>query len=268
MDKLHFIQEQKEHPALGKVATLLLPSGHTVSIREQNGNDDDVLSSVVAGEDMVTPMNTFISGIIIKHDFDLPNENSISTKEVLNMPLRDKYFILMASRIFSISPVIKFKWDWKNNKPAVSYEEDLYPYLWDYNKPLPEPDDPDYFKYRILPYNSKEPFKELTLGQGKVIRYKWLDGHGEAYMVNLPDSKRSINTPLRARFIELKTEDGWIRISDFKDFKPIEMAKIREDIDKNDSAFDGLTDLRNPHTGEEVSIPLLSIPDFFFPHLI
>lgn len=266
-----FIQNQSSHPTYGKVAELLLPSRNTVTIREQTGNDDDVISSQGDSGDMSGPLNKFVASLIIKHSYDFPkNENTITANEVLNIPLRDKYFILMASRIFSISPTIKFTWDWRDARQPVHYEEDLVQYLPDFSQEnLPEPGDPDYFKYRVEPYTSQEAFRELTLGSGKNVRYKWLDGHGENYMLNLTDGQRSINTPLKARFIELKLEDGnWVKITDFGSFKPIEMSEIRADIEKWDKSFDGLTDIQNPYTKEVISIPLLSIPDFFFPRQI
>jgi len=268
--KLPFTQREDQHPLYGRVADLLLPSGYKVTIREQDGGDDDVISSYLSQDDMTGPINRFLAGLIIGHDFDfLPKKNVVKPVEIRDLLLRDKYFILMASRIFSISESIIFNWDWKNGKPPVSYEEDLVPYLWDYNKPFPEPGTPGYFKYMIEPYPEKQvKTRELELSKEKRLRYGYLDGHGENYLMKLSDSERSINSGLKARGIEIFDNNEWVPIKNFKGFKTWEMAKIRDDVDKFDKQFDGMTDIKNPHTNEIVSIPLLSITDFFFPREI
>lgn len=264
-----FIQEVSENPLYGKLATLLLPSGSTVTIREQNGDDDDIISSFMTGQDSVGPINRFVAAIIIKHDYNFADKSGVLTaKEVLNIPLRDKYFILMASRIFSISPSIKFNWDWQNDRPEVPYEEDLVQYMWDYKKEFPQIGDPAYFKYRIQPYQEHKSNIEVDLSSGKKIRFYLLDGNGESYIMGLPDSQKSINTPIRARRLELFDNGNWMKVESFKVFKSYEMAELRDAINTYDKTFDGLTDLNNPYTNEVVSIPLLSIPDFFFPREI
>lgn len=272
MEKLPpFLQSVQEHPVHGRLATLLLPSGNSVVIREQNGNDDDVISSMDSSKSQATPFNRFIAGIICEQTFPfVDHEKSITPKEVLEMPLRDKYYILMASRAFSISPILKFQWDWRDGKAPVHYEEDLTPYLPNYKEELPEPQEPGYFKYRIEPYLHTNPFREISLQSGKKVKYKWLDGHGEVYMLNLPEDKANINTQLRSRFIQLYDDKTgqWFDVHDFRAFNSRDMQEIRFDIEENDKPFDGLTDIKNPYSGNIVAIPLLSIPDFFFPRQI
>ena len=269
-ENYHFIQSQTTHPIHGKLADLLLPCGTKVTIREQNGNDDDVISSPGSDKDLSLPLNKFIAGLILKHDFNFKSKEVITMKEVLDIPLRSKYFILLASRIFSISPTIKFRWDWKNGKPPVAYEEDLTVYLWDYNRDFPSEMDPDYFSERIQPYppSNFDKYRELELSSGKKIRYKYLDGHGENYLLGLSENERAINSPLKARELNIWLEGDWSPVTNFKDFKNYEMSEIRRDIDINDKPFDGFTNITNPYNGEALQIPLLSIPDFFFPREI
>ena len=271
MEKLPFIQEVGESTTDGKLATLITPSKATVTIREQNGSDDDVISAV-SQKDESTPFNNFIAGIIVDQNFDFVSmKGPITVKQVLDMPLRDKYFILMASRAFSISPILKFQWDWKDGRPPVSYEEDLTQYLPNFSKEdLPKPGEPGYFKYRVEPYESTGVYYEFDLISGKRVRYKMLDGHGENYILKLPENQANINTQLRARFIELffKNSQEWIKVEDFKVFSTRDMAEIRAHVEKYDKSFDGLTDIQNPYTKATLTIPLLSIPDFFFPRQI
>jgi len=249
---------------------LLLPSGNTVTIREQNGNDDDIISSFISGDEMIGPINRFLAGLIVDHSFEgFKSKSTILPTEILELLLRDKYFILMASRIFSISDTIIFSWDWKNGKPPVKYEEELLPYLWDYNKEFPQPGDPEYFKYRIAPYTEqKTDTKELVLKSGKKVRYGFLNGHGENYLLNIADDNRTINAGLKARGLELWQDGEWIKVENFKEFKAYEMASLRDSIEKEDKQFDGLTDITNPYSGEVLAVPMLSIQDFFFPREI
>jgi hypothetical protein len=268
-EKFHFIQEVSENPLYGKLATVILPSGSTVTIREQNGDDDEIISSFITGNDPVGPINRFVAALVLKHNYKFSDKSDVLTpKEVLNIPLRDKYFILMTSRIFSISDNIKFNWDWQNGRPEVPYEEDLLQYMWDYNKEFPYQGDIDYFKHRIQPYPENQACIEVNLSSGKKVRYYLLDGHGESYIMGLADSDKSINTPIRARRLEIFDNGNWMKVESFKVFKSYEMAELRDSINTYDKPFDGLTDLHNPYTNETVSIPLLAIPDFFFPREI
>ena len=75
------------------------PSGHVVTIREQNGADDDILSNPA---DAATLMNLskFVASIVVKSDYT--QSGRLTVDQVQNMPTLDRYCILINSRIFSL----------------------------------------------------------------------------------------------------------------------------------------------------------------------
>lgn len=274
-----FIKNVSNHELYGRTYEVLLPCGSKVTLREQNGNDDDVISSFNKGEVESTSFNRFVAGLVVDNNFPFVKTpgKSLSVKEVLQMPLNSKYFIIMVSRIFSLGEMLYFEWDWKDGNKPVPYEDDLTQYLWDYEITFPEPGDPIYNKERIKPYTitkdsegNIEYHRQFTLKTGKTIKYDLLNGHGENYLLKLPVDKRTANSTIKARNTCLWVEEkgDWVKIENFKFFTPREMAEIRAGILDTDPSFEGLTTIENPVNGESSQLPLLHIPDFFFPREI
>lgn len=272
-----FIKNVQKDPSHGHLYDLLLPCGNKVTIREQNGNDDDIISSFNKGEIESNPFNRFVASLIVKHDFPFTKNEKLSINDVLQIPLRSKYFIIIASRIFSIGETLIFEWDWKNGDKPVEYEDNLSDYLWDYEITFPEPGDPLYHKERIKPYTKRKEEgvdaehifdRVFELNSGKIVKFNLMNGKGENYLLKLPIEKRSANAELKARDLSIWIEDKYIKIETFKGFTSREMAEIRRVVDSQDSVFDGLTTIENPYSGEESQLPLLHIPDFFFPREI
>lgn len=269
-NQFEFIQGVSKDSTFGNLAELLLPSGHAIVIREQNGNDDDVLSSFTKDDLDSNAINRFVAGIIIKNTYKwAKTEGRMNDKDVLNIPLRDKYFIIMASRIFSLGDILKFDWDWKDGNNLVSYEQDLTGFLWNYNKDFPfNPSDEGYFKERIKPYSkdlTESSVRTFTLRSGKEVQYTLLNGNGENFLLKLPVEKRTVNAGLKARKLKLNVEGTWQDVVNFSSFSPKDMADIRKDIETYDSQFDGIIQIENPNTGQVMDLPLMNIPDFFFP---
>lgn len=263
MDNLKKLKE-----AYGDVIELVGPSGFKYTIRQQTGEDDDIISNTSNALDG-TAVNEFVQVIVIKTD--MTPTGRLSLEDVLKMKLCDKYFIIIASRIFSIGQVAKFNYEWSKGL-IVEYEEDLEKYIWDYSdteKEFPEPGHKGYFKYRIKPHKfGKDYTREFTLVTGKRIKYDFVNGYGEKYLMLLPEDKLSKNQELFARNIFLFLNTDWVKIENFKNFTPKEMAEIRKDIFHNDPVLEIYTDLENPSTKEKVSYPLLASTDFFFPREI
>jgi hypothetical protein len=270
--KLNFILKEEKHPIYLRCAQLLLPSGNMVTIREQNGNDDDVISSFGNEAQDATVINRFIAGLIIKNTFPFAKtREKMSEKEILKVKLKDKYFILLASRIFSLGPVVLFEWDWKDGSGLkVPYEEDLSLYLWNYQEEFPEPGQPDYFEKRMTPYFGfdEDGRREITLQDGRKVRYKAMDGESENYILGLPVEQRTVNAALKARRLEVFEGSSWQLVVNFSGFNPRLMSEIRKDVNTYDEQFDGITEIENPKTGQPLNLSLLAIPDFFFPREI
>jgi len=260
---------EKLTDAYGEVQKLITPSGHEVTIRMQTGEDDDVISNAKGAMDG-TSSNKFIASIVI--DTDITENRKMNLDNARDLKLCDKYFIMVASRIFSIGQHLKFVYKW-NDVGEQPYEEDLGLYIWDYfneAEPFPELGHEEYFPYRIPPHKGgKETTRVVKLSTGKMLRYKYLTGHGEKYLMNLPEEKHTVNAGIIARGLEQEMgKDKWVKVSTFKTFTPREMMDIRKDIDEMDPAIDLVTELEHPESGAVVPYPVVGSPDFFFPREI
>ncbi len=257
-------QLEKLEGVHGKLKEIITPSGDKILIREQNGNDDDILSNPAAARDGDS-FNLFIKGIVI---FSQRVQGPFSMENILSLPLRDKYFILLASRIYSLGEIIQFKWNWgSEDKPdEQSYEEDLAQYIWDYSKAFPEEGEPEYFSERIAPYGTKDTFMEFEVGNSKrKVQVDYLNGHGEKYLLGLLPDEMTVNTALKARKIRVESNGGWQEVSNFKIFKASEMKDIRSAVLKYDTDTNVISELNHPTTGAKQDVSLIQVPDFFFP---
>lgn len=253
----------------GDIKELLLPSGHTVKIREQNGNDDDILSNKATSKDL-TNINIFLASLIIWTDLPFAVNNKLTTELVKNMLLRDKYYIIFASRQHSVGDDVSFEYDWgKESGGKFKYTEYISNYVRDLSKPLPKEGEENYFPYMIEPYNIEEPYSkiETTIGN-KRLRLKLMDGHSEAYLLGLTIEQNTLNAQIKARALEIFIEHSWHKVENFSSFTKKEMGALRNFINEIDSEFLGLTDLENPQTHQKISYPLIMAPDFFYPQEI
>lgn len=265
MYKTKIMENSKLVSIYGQVRELLLPSGVTAVIREQNGEDDALLSNVTMGRNFDS-LNAFISSITVSLSSSANPAAPPTIEEIMIRPIRDKYFLLIASRIFSLGPNLEFDYQWDPNLPKIHYVEELGNYLWDYNNPIPKVGEPGYFAERIKPYPVKGLFVEAVIGDKK-IRFNLLNSYGEKYLLKLPDTERHINQQLLARDLSILDETGqYTKVTNFRNFKSPEMAKLRALIMEWDEDFNGLTTLENPYNTSQVEeVSIIQIPDFFFP---
>jgi len=251
--------------AYGEVQTLITPSGHEITIRMQNGNDDDIISNAVGVEDG-TATNKFIAGIVVHTD--MTENGKFNLDDARNLKLCDKYFILIASRIFSLGQNLHFTFTWPD-KVEAEYDEDLGLFIWDYwneDKPFPIPGDPEYFKNRIPPHPfGKDATRIFKTRTGKELRYTFMNGHGERYAMKVGLENQSINTELFGRNMEQKIGDAWVPIQTFKPFTSLDMVDIRTEIETNDPEIGLATEIPHPRTKEILEYPIIASTDFFFP---
>ena len=256
---------EKLTEAYGEVQTLTTPSGHEVTIRMQDGNDDDIISNAVGVEDG-TASNKFIAGIVVHTD--ITDNGKFNLDDARALKLCDKYFILVASRIFSLGQNLHFTFTWPD-KVEAEYDEDLGLFLWEYSdkaKQFPLPGDKEYFKQRIKPHPfGKDTTKVFKTRTNKELRYRFMNGHGEKYLMDLAPELRSINAELHARNIEQKIGDGWVAVQNFKTFTSMDMVDIRTEIEANDPEIGLTTEIPHPTTKEIIEYPIIASTDFFFP---
>lgn len=240
------------------------PSGCTYTIREQNGEDEEILSNRADARTLMN-ITKFIASIVVSTDFT--PSGHLLVQDALNLPLLDRYAILFQSRIFSLGETVTFDYEWaKDNK--VTYEQDLREFLFDdYSKEPTEEEleaKPDAIPY--YPNISSRQIKdnELKLSSGKVVLWDYLDGNGEVYSINLPENKQTRNTDLLARNLRLMVDGKPEKVSNFKLFSVKDMAEMRAGIISQDPVFGGLTEIENPATGEVTKYPILAAPTFFY----
>jgi len=246
----------------GEVAILTTPSGYEVVIRLQTGEDDDVLSDP-SGAFLGSGINKFVQGIIVK----FKGGKSATYEDVEQMKLGDKYFIVIASRIFSMGAVMKFDYEWPDGRIA-SYEEDLTSYIWDYSKDdFPKKGDQLYSPYRIPPHlHGGKKELEFKITTKKEFKFTFMDGVGERYLMTLPEVELTKNTELKARGLKQKIGADWQDVNSFKNIVAKEMMEIREMVFKNDPIVEIVTIIPHPvKQNEKIEYPILASSDFLFP---
>ena len=245
--------------------TLTTPSGYEVTIRQQTGEDDDVISNP-NGSYMGEALNKFVQGIVIKLGSDGIAANY---HDIEKMKLGDKYFIIIASRIFSLGPILKFQYEWDDGLVA-DYEEDLESYIWDYSlEDFPEKGSELYSPFRIVPHkHGKLHQLEFVIPSGKKFRFTFMNGVGEKYLMSLPMDELTKNTELKARNLEQQIGTDWVKVETFKAYSAREMAAIRKEVFDNDPITEVLTEIPHPKTKEKMPYSILSSSDFLFPREI
>lgn len=248
-----------------------VPSGREYIIREQTGADDEILTSFASTNKSETELvNRFLTSIItakVEGDKQTP----VTLADVKAMPLRDRYVALIKSRIFSLGKELKFEYDFGSPFGKEAFIEDLSEYVWDYIiQPFPKRGDFDFSEQRVAPYDSDPYEKHLgNLSSGKKFRFGFMNGTSEEAMVKFNQINPHLNQELIARGLETPNASGeWVPVLNFGVFTAREMSEIRAKIKSVDPRFDLLTTLEHPSTGENIQIPILSLPDFFFPSLL
>lgn len=246
-----------------KTTIFTVPSGKTFEVREQNGEDEDILSRPQDLQDLMY-LSKFISAIVVHTD--ATESGKLSVKEALDLPLLDRYCILIKARIFSIGPDLDFTYTWPNMKEPCNYSEDLTQYVFDdYSKvteeeiiakpnAIPLYSDPENLKGRVV-----------TLSSGKVISFDCATGTSEAAIFALPEEERSNNKNYIYRNLKLEVDGKMEKVTNFSMFNPKDMAEIRKIMISQDPTWLGVTDIPHPNGRDNIQLPILAIPSFFFP---
>lgn len=243
-----------------RTESFIIPSGISCTIRETNGADDDIISAV---GDPSIQLAKYLAGIVISLD----EEKRITSKTIQSLGIRDKYHILIKSRILSLGETLIFTQDWGPEVGKVEYAIDLREFIWDYTLgPIPSFGEEGYSDQRIAPYpqDPKLPF-EGTTPSGLSFRMSFLNGDGESMMLKVPDPGRTINLKLKARNLEIFSNNLWMKVENFSNLSSRDMAYIRKLMEDMDPPIEGLAEIEHPLSRELVKVPLLGIQDFFFP---
>lgn len=253
----------------GRTMKVMVPSGRVFTIREQNGNDDDVLSNPITMNDL-TNIDNFLTGILITEEVE-GKETAVTLKTVTELPNNDRYFLLIQSRVFSLGNNLVFTFDWgADNGGKVTYTEDLSKYLHDYTKPFPVKGDSDYFEYKIPPYPANSDIHSkfyFEVTSGKKFRFGLMTRQGEKWMMKLPAEELTRNSELRARNLEYLSGEGdaWVKVENFAMFSKRDLIEIKKAVTEVDPTYQFITEVENPKTGQIINHPMMTSSDFFFP---
>ena len=248
--------------------TFVAPSGYSYTIREENGEDEEILSNQ-ADVQSFKNITKFLAAIIVATDFT--ENGKMSINDAFNIPYLDRYCILIQSRIFSLGNILQFSYTWPGEKEPIYYEQDLNELLFDdYSKPITQ-EEKDLKPDAIPQYPEQELCKtihyknyELALSSGKVVMFDFADGNAERAIALLPLDKRTRNSSLIARNLKLKVGEDFERVQRFNLFSIKDLAEISQAITELEPTTDLTTEIENPTTGEKLRFPIMSAPRFFF----
>lgn len=252
---------------MGPKEDIILPSGMPVTIRERNGDDEDILSKLRDNKSSAA-MHKFLAAIIV---------NPVLTfEDIAKMRIKDKYYLMFKSRIQSLGDEITFNHtftDGEDKSKLITLDENLSKYDWDFSRTFEEypfkPDHPEYFKHRCTPYpkgKMDEDTFEFELLSKKKCRMEYLNGLGEAKSLKKDTGDLTINERLIIRNFEVQLDNGnWQKVERFSMFTAREMQQIRTELDRMDQSFDLVVEHVNPLTGQVELISLFLKEDFFFP---
>lgn len=241
----------------------IAPSGYKYVIREENGADEEIISNQAAARDFMNVTN-FIASIVVSTN--ATESGKLTPEEALELPLRDRYVILINSRIFSLGDKVPFSYIWPGDVTPIYYEQDLKELVYDYDS-IVELDKPEAVKpYKDSEILRKIGFKgyELTLSSGKAVKFDMATGETERYAAKLPIEKQTRNSELIARNLQLNVNGKWEKVEQFSLFTVRELAEIRTFINEVDEFYPATVEIENPNTGEKAQFPIFTAPRFFF----
>lgn len=248
----------------GNTRTFKLPSGYEVTIREQNGEDDDILSNPVNAHDLKN-ISAFVASIVV--DTDITPNRLLTLDEVHKLPALDRYAILINSRIFSLGEILEFEYNWgtKENPNEFQYEYDLFELIFDYGQtPTEEMLKSKPHAIPFYPLGKQTKDIQITTTSGKELLFDLLSGEGEGYMLNLPSEEQTKNKALIARNLRLKVDDKYEVVKNFRLFSVRDMMEIRSQVSGYDPVFNGVIPIAKPNSTEEIEIPVMAISSFFY----
>lgn len=253
-----------------------LPSGYSCEIREQNGEDEEILSNPATIKNFMN-INEFIAGIVTNTNFT--TSGKLLVQDILKLPLLDRAVILLNSRIFSLGEELEFSYKWprangSKDPQEFTYTQNLKDYLFEDYGVKPTEDElnnkPDAVPYYLLPEDPENSGKvklrdlTFTLSSGKEIMWDVATVESEQYLMKLGIDNISRNKDLIARNLRLKVDNNWEKVQNFKLFSVRDMAEMRREILSSDPSFTGNTEIEDPITHNKTQVSILAVPTFFY----
>lgn len=250
---------------LGREASFYCPDGRQVTIRETNGNDDEILSQIsnsTNGDNIVF----FLTDITLQ---DTVAGKKPTVEDILNWPSRTKWYVLFKQRIHTHGKMLEFDRTCPNEKCGETYpnvidlEEDYDNDLTPGSDKYVQTADPT---NRITLFEGKDHTEiQFRTSSGKEFKFKILTSLLERAALALPETALTQNYKLKIRELQVRQEDAWIPVTNFHAYSSREMGEIRAYIKKFDPEFEPIAKCKCPKCGWPENVPLFNIGNFYFP---
>jgi len=231
----------------GETHKLILPSGRSVVFRENNGEDEEILTRI--GNEGNKNIQIYLAGII-EEDSEPKPEGLTPLQHIKNMKVNDAYYLMFKQRLINLGD--NLEWNHTCTTESCKQETGLEQDLKEFDT--------------FTKYDKGSDAKiEHSLSSGKKIRFKILTLGLEEKLLDIPFADRSNATVLYTREIEIFYEGNWVRCTHLKMFSSKDMAEIRALIKKYDDKWDPILEFKCPKCQTPAIERLLGMADFFYP---
>lgn len=262
------MQPVKEEPKFiyqGTSQDIMLPDGRIVTVRETDGDDDDLLSRL---GDVLTGENIFhLLASITLNDQLLGRRPTI--EDIKAWPSNNKLYLVFKQRLMNHGNVLKFHHTCQAdscsdyiNSVAREYNDDLEQF--DGDLANEEWESKNLFAIRKYKKGATESV-EFKTASGKELRFKILTSILEKKGLETNEDNTSRNTKLVVRELEIKVKEKWLRVHKFNIFSSKEASEVRAKVIEYDNPFEPVIKFKCVNCKQPYQLPLFSIPTFYFP---
>lgn len=246
--------------------TITLPTGKRITVREVNGEDEEILSRIkdnITGE----AATNYLTGLILK---DEDTGKAPTIQDVKDWPIGDKYYAIFKVRLINHGNELKFPHVCTNpNCPsqetgqhAQDYEQDLSEFDGDLSNPQYTPSN----NQSVKKYpKGQEKTIELEIEGGRRMRFSLFDSNIEQKKKAIITENITKNTFLVTRNLEEFRNGEWHRVTSFASYSSRQMASIRKEVNKYDIIFDPKVSFSCTVCNTPYEYSLFDIPSFFWP---
>ena len=254
---------------MGNQRTFTTPSGHTITVREQNGEDEEILSNSNDAKNLDN-INKYIASVIIDNDYQ--DKKRLSLDQVRKLPALDRWAIMINSRINSLGNILVFNHKWVREDESVEeleYSQDIDEFLFDYSETpskeelLKKPNAIPYYPNPEMMIDIPLIDIPFNIGDSEFL-FDRLTGETEVELLKATLDHPNINEGLKARNLRLKVNGNYEKVTSFSMFPSRIMGQIREKVYSMDPSWNAEFEIIDPKTNQTAKEYLMVIPSFFY----
>lgn len=244
---------------LGEKEIVNLPDGTHIEIRENNGEDEGILSKFKDAMEG-TSINNYLSSIITKSLSEPTLGEKPTPKDILHWKINCKNLTLIKARILSLGAIFKFNFTCGNPKCKHNqvFDEDLKPYVENYSEEN---------KLGIKPYplGVEKTHEFIIKASGRKVKFDILDGVAEKASLDTARDSINKNHGLFIRNIHIWHEGNWEKVFQFAMFSSKELVELRAEVSRVDPEYDPTSIIECPKCKQVSIVAILGEPSFFYP---